>query len=72
MGRGPHPFSAHSFWTFLSLHTFTTIHLACSQAAGTCSWALRWAVGTGAWTVLLAVLGEESAIDVAEGRPVPV
>lgn len=25
---GAHPFSAHGFWTFLSLHAFTTIYLA--------------------------------------------
>lgn len=63
----PRPHTAS--WTFFFLHTYTTIRFTRSQAAGGCGGALWWAVGTGAWTVLLAVLGEEAPTGVAEGCP---
>lgn len=72
--RGPLPglpLLCTASWAFSFLNTYTTIRLIAGswrpEEAGACG-GPAVAVGTGAWAVLLAALGEEATIGVAEGR----
>lgn len=67
----PPPSLHTASWAFSFLNTYTTIHLIAGswrpEAAGARG-GPAVAVGTGAWAVLLAALGKEATIGVAEGR----
>ena len=67
----PPPSLHTASWAFSFLNTYTTIRLiAGSWRPGRLEPVVgpAVAVGTGAWAVLLAALGEEATTGVAEGR----